>query len=166
MSKLIRRALIASGLFIGTAVAFSPTAFAGTTASATIGGNVTSTIAITASTGKANVDLAPDQNTVAVKVSDLAMGTNSVAGLTLTTSGTFNLDNQRTTIPFLVGVGVGATNAPVNYGASGNAASGIDTGAAAAPNTPYGLWIQYSTATGFQDPGAYGATINLSVADN
>ena len=37
-TKLIRRALIASGLFIGAAVAFSPTAFAGTTDSVTLAG--------------------------------------------------------------------------------------------------------------------------------
>ncbi|MHC5825077.1 MAG: hypothetical protein ACYT04_56830, partial [Nostoc sp.] len=155
-TKLIRRALVASGLFIGAAVAFSPTAFAGTTADVGIGGSVESTIAL-AVTGTANttIDLGPGKTEATVKVAGLEMGTNSSQGLTLTTSGTFNLNNGtngggRTNIPFKVGIGVGSTEA-ANYGDAGDSASGIDTAAAARTDTAYGLWIQYNTGADFQD---------------
>ena len=170
MSKLIRRALIASGLFISAAVAFSPTAFAADTADVTIEGNVASTLAIAVTPGSANtnLDLAPDQTGTEVKVADFTMGTNSSQGLKLTPSGSFNLNNGvggagRSNIPFTVAVGVGTDPAGA-YVATGSVA--INTGAAKATTTPYALYIKYSTADDFQDPGAYEATITLDVADN
>ncbi|MHC5821203.1 MAG: hypothetical protein ACYT04_36365, partial [Nostoc sp.] len=65
---------------------------------------------------------------------------------------------------FTVGVGVGTAAPAGAYVATGAVA--IDTLVAEAPTTPYALYIQYTTSAGFQDPGTYGATISLTVADN
>lgn len=172
-TKLIRRALIASGLFIGAAAGFSPTAFAdtGTTddsAIVNISGTVASTLGISASAPNTNLDLAPGQTNTTVRAATLAMGTNNSTGLTLNTSGSFVLTNDASgsvTIPFTVGIGVGSAPAST-YGATTTTDSGITINEAKAATTEYGMWIQYSTATGFQDPGSYTGQVTLSLSDN
>lgn len=165
-TKLIRRALIASGLVLGATTAFSPTAFAQTAAEVNIGGPVVTTLAINAGPGATNLNLAPAQTEVVANVSALTMGTNNSTGLTVTTRGVFNLVNGTGgTIPFTIGIGEGV-DAPATYGAPTTTESGINTGAAAAPTTAYGLWVKYSTNADFQDPGTYTAAIGLDVSDN
>lgn len=169
-TKLIRRALIASGLFIGTAVAFSPTAFAADTATVILSGTVASTLAITSTTTTeaGTLDLGGEGGTASahiVKVADLAITTNNEQGYTLTVDSGDLTKNGGTPIAYQVTSVADAATAP----ASGDfaTASGTDytVGTLVAGAAPKDLYIKYTPAA-LQDAGVYGATINLTVADN
>ncbi|MEH2361152.1 hypothetical protein [Nostoc sp.] len=169
-TKLIRRALIASGLFIGTAVAFSPTAFAGTTAgNVVLAGTVASTLDMTATrtTGPGNADqlvLTGDGTTaITVKVADLAITTNNTTGYTLTATEGNLTDGHNDTIAYkLASVNAGDTTTTPNF--SGTGALYTDSSTTTAGANPKDLYIKY-TPSAIQQAGTYGATIILAVTD-
>ncbi|MBN3893072.1 MAG: hypothetical protein HWQ43_29440 [Nostoc sp. JL31] len=166
-TKLIRRALIASGLFIGAAVAFSPTAFADTV---DIGGTVTSTLAITttAVTGvDTDLDLGGNDTTPTahiVQVADLGITTNNEQGYTLTVSSGNLTKTGGTSIAYQVTTVADGASAPVAGGFT--VASGTDytVSTTAAGAVAKDLYIKYTPAQ-LQDPGDYIAQITLNVAD-
>lgn len=166
--KTIRRAFIASGLVLGAVAAFTPNAFAATTGSVTLGGTVTSTLAIS-SAPTAAASALPLDGTAAgapqiVKVSALTIGTNNEQGLTLTaTSGNLaSTGGGGTPIAFQVTSVAAAATAPTTF----SVASGTDyqASSSAAGAFDQDLYIKYTPAA-LQDPDTYGALINLTVAD-
>ncbi len=168
-TKLIRRALIASGLFIGATAAFSPTAFAATDATVPLSGTVASTLAITstATAGASTLDLDGDGSAAEhiVKVADLAIATNNEQGYTLTvTSGNLTKDGG-TSIAYKVTTVDDAAAAPATGAFTIASGTAYTVPTTAAGSVPKDLYIQYTPAA-LQDAGAYVATINLTVADN
>ncbi|MGB3205929.1 MAG: hypothetical protein WBB28_13145 [Crinalium sp.] len=162
----IRRAVIASGLVIGAAAAFSPAAFADTSGSVNVSGTVTSTLAVTAaaSGSAANLDLDGDGTFAEhiVPVGDITMLTNNEQGLTLTVEPGSLTKTGGTAIPFQVTTVDDGTGAPT----AGVFASGNHTVATSAAGTDEkDLYIKYTPAA-LQDPGTYNATIAVSVVDN
>ncbi|MHC5720560.1 MAG: hypothetical protein ACYTX0_53205, partial [Nostoc sp.] len=112
----IRRALIASGLFIGTAVAFSPTAFAGTNnGTVTVSGSVASTLDLAAAptSNASGLELTNPTEQI-VKVAALTITTNNTTGYTLTASeGDLSDGSHGDTIPYLAATVVANASAPV-----------------------------------------------------
>lgn len=170
-TKLIRRFLIASGLFIGATAAFSPTAFAATTGTVGLQGTVASTLAIaaTATAGATTLNLqgagTAGVQTI-VKVADLAIDTNNSTGYTLTvTSG--NLVNATTTTPiaYQVTTVADAATAPVAGGFTVASGTNYTVASSAAGSLPKDLYMMHTPAQ-YQDPGTYTATITVTVADN
>lgn len=168
-TKLIRRFLIASGLFIGATAAFSPTAFAQVAATVPLSGTVTSTLAITstATAEAGTLDLDGDGTATEhiVKAADMAIATNNEAGYTLTVSSGNLTKTGGTSIAYQVTTVADAAAAPATGGFL--VASGTDytVSTAVAGSVPQDLYIKYTPAA-LQDAGIYGATINLSVVDN
>jgi len=170
-TKLIRRFLIASGLFLGATVAFSPAAFAATDGTVGLSGSVASTLAITAApTGGATSMNLQGTGTAGVEtiiqVADLAIDTNNSTGYTLTvTSG--NLVNTTATTPIAYQVTTVADGGTAPVTGAFTVASGTNytVASSAAGSVPKDLYIKYTPAQ-YQDPGSYSATINVSVADN
>ena len=166
-TKLIRRALIASGLFIGAAVAFSPTAFAGTTDSVTLAGTVASTLDIAATpTNAASGLILTGATEKIVKVADLAITTNNTTGYTLMASeGNLSDGAHGDTIAFQsASVADGAT-APLAADFTGTAGSFTDSSTTTSGSHDKDLYIKY-TPSATQAAGIYGGTINLTVTDN
>lgn len=102
-----------------------------------------------------------------VKVADLTIDTTNVYGFTLyVTSGSLTKTGGATSIPFRV------TTVPAGSGAPASSAfDNVPSGetyplvtTVAGPGD-CGLYIRYTPAD-LQDPGAYGATIDISVTDN
>ncbi|MHC5777356.1 hypothetical protein [Nostoc sp.] len=167
-TKLIRRALIASGLFIGTAVAFSPTAFASNTGSVTLGGTVTTTLAIvsTPKSAATALTLTGDGSTaIIVQVADLAITTNNTTGYTLTASEGDLSDPHGDTIAFKSASVVDAATAPIAADFTGTAGLFTDASTTTPGSNPKDLYIMY-TPSATQAAGTYGGTITLNVADN
>ncbi|MBD2775596.1 hypothetical protein [Iningainema tapete] len=158
-----------SALVLGATAAFTPAAFAGTTATVPISGTVASTLNIsaTATAGASTLNLTSGEKIV--KVADLAIDTNNSTGYTLTvSSGNLANPDSATPISYQVKVVDGTATAP----ASGDftVASGTDltdgtSVANGAGTNGKSLYIKYTPAA-LQDPGNYTGTINLSVADN
>ncbi|MHC5744530.1 MAG: hypothetical protein ACYTXT_22070 [Nostoc sp.] len=164
-TKLIRRALIASGIFIGAAVAFSPTAKAANTADVGLGGSVTSTVGIvTNNTTGTGLNLGGDGTTPTphvVQVADFTMSTNNEQGLSLSVPvGTMTKTNG-TTITYQVKVVDHLATAPEAVDFSSGDQT-YTTNAAGPANRD--LYINYTPAN-FQDPGAYTGSITLTVSD-
>jgi hypothetical protein len=165
----IRRAVIASGLVIGAAAAFSPAAFAGTTGSVGVSGSVTSTLAVTAAaTGDATtLDLDGDGSASEhiVHVGDLSMLTNNEQGLTLTVSSGNLTKTGGTSIPFQVTTVADAASAPATGDFAIASGSNYTVGTSTAGSVAKDLYMKYTPAS-LQDPGNYTASISVSVADN
>lgn len=168
-TKLIRRALIASGLFIGTAVAFSPTAFAATDATVPLSGTVASTLAITstATAGASILDLDGDGSAAEhiVKVADLAIATNNEQGYILTVTSGNLTKTGGTPIAYKVTTVTDAAAAPATGDFAIASGSNYTVSSTGFGSLPKDLYIQYTPAA-LQDAGAYVATITLNVADN
>jgi hypothetical protein len=163
------RVLVASGLVAVTSFMASTAAFALETASVVIGGTAPKTLAIEALPANYPVDLSPKQTNKKVKVADLQFGTNNSTGLNVTASGTFSLTNLTTDtqIGFRVAINDETANLgviPAVYSQSSSLIPLFSTSVAASINSPYSLYIRYSTLE-FLDPGIYTATINLAVTD-
>jgi hypothetical protein len=168
-TKLILRALIASGLFVGAAVAFSPTAFAGTTDSVILAGTVASTldIAATPTTGAGSAAdlLLTGASEKIVKVADLAITTNNSTGYTLTaTEGNLSDGAHGDTIAYKVATVVHGNTAPQATDFNGSSGFYTDSTTTTAGSNPKDLYIKY-TPSATQAAGTYGATITLNVAD-
>lgn len=166
MSKLIRRALIASGLFIGTAIPFSPTAFAGTTDSVILAGTVASTLDMTAApTSNASALNLTTPTEQIVKVANLAITTNNTTGYTLTASEGNLSDPHGDNIAFQSASVVAGAGTPGTLAFTGSAGTYTDASTTTAGQNDKDLYIKYlPSAT--QAAGIYGATITLNVADN
>ena len=142
-----------------------------TTASVTLGGSVTSSLSIASTpTGTASA-LNLSGGRKIVKVADLAISTNNEQGVTLTaSSGNLTKTNSVATG---AGTAIAYQVTSVDDGASAPDATAftVDSGDDyTVGNTTSGafdqdLFIMY-TPLALQDPGSYGSTINLSVADN
>lgn len=168
-TKSIRRALIVSGLFLGTAAAFSPAAFAATDATVDLSGTVASTLAITSETtgGAGTLDLDGDGTAAEhiVKAADMAITTNNEQGYTLSvTSG--NLTSAGgTPIAYQVATVADAAAAPATGDFTVTSGTAYTVATLAAGSVPKDLYIKYTPAA-LQDAGIYTATITLNVADN
>jgi len=170
LSTTLRRALVASGLVVATSFMAFSAVYAG---DVVIGGSVASTLALTSSDPNTTINLDAGQGQVTpveVKVAKVFMGTNNSAGLKVVPTGTFTLarttgDAAITPVQFTVGMGIGAAGTPASYVVSG-ATDMFSTNAPAPVNTEHSLWIKYSTAAVYQDPGDYAATITLTASDN
>lgn len=156
--------------FTSTTLAFaalliSSGALAATTGSVTLGGNVASSLTLTATPTAAasTLDLSGGQKIV--KVADIASSTNNEQGLTLTATSGDLTKAGGTSISFQVH--------SVNAGAAAPAAgafvipSGTDytAGSSVAGEFDQDLYILYTPAA-LQDPGAYAGSISLTVTDN
>lgn len=168
-TKLIRRFLIASGLFLGAAAAFSPAAFADTV---NIGGTVAPILSLTTTPEDTNNDLDLDGEGTAgehiVKVANLAVVTNNEQGLTFTVSSGSLAKSGGTSIPFQVTtVAEGGAAATDNFTvASGtNYTHSTGAGTVAANTKDRDLYIKYTPAA-LQDPGIYAGSMSVTVADN
>jgi hypothetical protein len=166
LSTTLHRVLVASGLVVATSFMAFSAVYAD---DVVIGGNVPSTLALTSSLPNTTIDLSPAQTNIEVKVAKVVMGTNNSAGLKVVPTGTFTLartapDAAITPVSFTVGMVAGSSGAPASYVASG--ADMFSTSAPAAITTEHSLYIKYSTAAVYQDPGDYAATITLTASDN
>lgn len=168
-TKSIRRVLIASGLVLGATAAFSPTAFAQTAGTVPLSGTVASTLAITsaATTEAGALDLDGDGTAAEhiVKAADMAIATNNEQGYTLTVSSGNLTKANGTPIAYQVTTVADAAAAPATGGFLVASGTNYTVSTAAAGSVPRDLYIKYTPAA-LQDAGAYGATINLTVADN
>lgn len=161
---------LASVLVLSATAAFTPVAFAGTTATVPLSGTVTSTLNISATptTGASTLDLSTASAQIA-EVADLAIDTNNSTGYTLTaSSGDLANPDSATPISYQVKVVDGTASAPVS--GDFTVASGTDltygtSGANASGTNGKSVFIKYTPAA-LQDPGTYTGTINLSVVDN
>jgi hypothetical protein len=173
---LFRCVLFASGLLGVTSFMAFTAAFAGTTATVDIKSIVNSTLAISViGTPNQNIDLSPGRDNSKVKVADLQFGTNNSTGLNVTATTIianpqFSLTNANTdtSVGFRVAINDETANPGVipaaGYSQSSSLVPLFSTSVAASINSPYSLYIRYSTLL-FLDPGIYTATINLTVTD-
>lgn len=165
----IRRAVIASGLVIGAAAAFSPAAFAGTNDTVPLSGTVTSTVSMTVTNKIAtSLDLKGDGTPSASyvsKVADVNISTNNSSGATVTaTFGNLVNPDGTTPIPVEVSAVDDGASAP---SATGNAVNNTNYtfGSNAAGSVDKDLYIKFTPAA-LQDPNTYESTLTLNVADN
>lgn len=164
----VRRALVLSSLVLGATTLFSAKAMAGTTGTVTLGGSVSSTLALTTTPTSAasTLDLTTATQQI-VRVADLAISTNNEQGYTLTaTSGDLSKTGG-TSIAYQVtttaaGTAAVASNFTVASGTSYTVAS---TAANATGTNGRDLSIMYTPAS-LQDPGSYTGSITVTVADN
>jgi hypothetical protein len=162
-ARLLTVAVIA---FAGAAIAPS-NAFAATTANVGIGGTVNSTLDIAATPTAAATTLNLTAGEKIAKVADLAITTNNTTGYTLTaTEGNMVRTGQEavTPIAFKVTTTADAAAAPVAGDFTGTAGLYTYADNATAGADPRDLYVTY-TPTAAQDPGAYTATITLTVLD-
>ncbi|AFZ12414.1 hypothetical protein Cri9333_1522 [Crinalium epipsammum PCC 9333] len=163
----IRRAVIASGLVIGAAAAFSPAAFADTV---NLSGTVTSTLALTTSptagpNSAANLPLNSATEQI-VRIADLAVSTNNNTGYTLTVSSGSLTKSGGADIPFQVVVtddGTAAASGDFTV-ASGTAYTYSTASANAAGSNGKDLSMKF-TPDALQDPGNYTASVSVTVVD-
>ncbi|MHC5936352.1 hypothetical protein [Nostoc sp.] len=168
MSKLIRRALIASGLVIGAAVAFSPTAFADSTGTGTstenydISGSVTPVSTVTKGT-LTNTNLNLNSTAIAKVADGMTIYTNSQDGAVLNVAVTTELtDLNSNTIPTYVQLVNHSDTPPTTAFVTASDTANATGGAAAASKD---LYVRYApTAT--QVAGTYTGTITLTLQDN
>jgi hypothetical protein len=143
----------------------SSAAIADTTGSVTLGGEVLTSLEITAvdTAGASALVLSGGQKIA--KVSDIAMTTNNEQGLTLTATSGNLTKTGGTSIAFQVTSVADAATAPV--AGAFVIASGTDytVGTVAAGAAAVDLYILYTPAT-LQDPGDYAGSIDLTVTDN
>jgi hypothetical protein len=150
-------------LIVGSFV-ISSSAFAETTATVELGGQVTSTLVLASATATAADELDLMNGRQIVKVADLTMTTNNEQGLTLTASSGALTKLNGTAIPYQVTTVVGGAAADASeFLVASGALYSLNTFGAG--NFGKDLYIMYTPAE-FQDPGYYGSTINLSVSDN
>lgn len=168
-TKSIRRALIASGLFLGATAAFSPTAFAQTAATVPLSGTVATTLAMTsvATTEAGTLDLDGDGTAAEhiVKVADVAIATNNETGYTLTVSSGNLTKTGGTSIAYQATTVSDAATAPATGGFTVASGTNYTVSTAAAGSVPKDLYVKY-TPGALQDAGTYVGTISLNVADN
>jgi hypothetical protein len=102
-----------------------------------------------------------------VKVADVTMGTNNATGLKLVFDSDVAFVNANAKTPIAVGVQVLAGASPTTPTSAYITSAGtlVTETAAQAVNTPYSLFVEYTPAA-LQDPGAYSASIGLTVTDN
>ena len=165
----IRRAIIASGLVIGAAAAFSPAAFAGTSDTVDLSGSVNSTLDMAVTNKIATpLDLKGDGTTSASYVSkaaDVNIATNNSTGATVTvTFGDLVNPDGTTPIPVEVSAVNDGGSAPSTTGVAANN-TGYTFGTNAAGGFDKDLYIKFTPAD-YQDPNSYGSTLTLNVADN
>jgi hypothetical protein len=166
LSTNFRRVLVASGLVVASSFMASA-AFAGITGSVPLSGTVATTLAVTATpvnNTSMNLTTASVQR---VKVADVTMGTNNATGLKLVFDSDVAFVNANAKTPIAVGVQVLAGASPTTPTSAYITSAGtlVTETAAQAVNTPYSLFVEYTPAA-LQDPGAYSASIGLTVTDN
>lgn len=166
-SKVFSRVLMTAGVVAGV-VSLPSIASADTSANIGVGGNVPSTLAITAAAdgGATSTSVTTGTETIA-KIADLSMETNNSTGLTLTVNAGTVTNGDSETMPFEVliledGASTPATTAfsagTQTYNSGGANASGASIGLR-------DLYIKYKPAA-LQDPGTYSGTVTVTVADN
>jgi hypothetical protein len=161
----IRRALVLSGLVLGSATLFAPQAMADTVP---LQGVVTSTLALTttptAGAGTLSLSAATQQ---IVPVADLAIATNNEQGYTLTVTSGNLTKSGGTAIPYQVTTTADTVAAVAgDFSGAPGATYTFSTSAANASGTNgRDLSIMYTPAA-LQDPGTYVGTITVTVADN
>ncbi len=163
-AKTFRNTLIASTLVVAGAALATP-AKADTV---NLGGSVASTSAVTSTaTAEASTlnlyGAGTAQTNVVVKVADMALITNNTAGVTLTATGDGGLTNGTSTQVYQVLIVADAAAPPADsaFSSATDAKSVTDFVSGAAARD---LYIEYD-APALLDPGAYTATITVSVAD-
>ncbi|NJN49343.1 MAG: hypothetical protein HC805_05640 [Alkalinema sp. RL_2_19] len=166
-SKVLSRVLMTAGLVAGV-VTLPSTAFAATTADVTVGGTVTSTLAVSATPdGAAATGLTMTQGTETIaKIADVAVETNNSTGLTLTVNDGLMTNPDGQTIAYDVLLVADGAAAPTTGFADGQityATTGANATAAAEGNRD--LYINF-TPSALQDPGVYSGTVTMTVADN
>lgn len=150
---------------LAASLVVSSLAVAGTTATITLGGSVSSTLEITAVEGAAAdaLDLSVGQKIV--KVADIEMSTNNDQGLTLTATSGDLTKAGGVSIAFQVTTVADAASAPVAGAFTIPSGTDYTAGTIAAGSDVSDLYIMY-TPPGSQDPGDYAGTIELTVSDN
>jgi hypothetical protein len=159
--------LIATAITIVTATIAPSKAFAATTANVPIGGSVAQTLDIQSTTdpGAAALDLTTAGEKT-VKVATLAINTNNSTGYTLTINdGTMVRTGEAgsTPIAYQVSTVIAGEAAPTTFAAGNHTYS--SAAANATGSNGRDLYIRYTPAA-LQDPGAYTATVTMTVADN
>lgn len=152
------------GALLG-ALTLATSALAASSGTVAIGGTVTTTAAVDVGTPLTEAT-ALDLNTASqqvVKVADLTVSTNNATGLTLTvSSGNMVKGDGNTPIPYQVTTVADEAQQPTSFAVASGTPYTVTTSAAGV--VPLDLYVAYTPAEN-QDPGAYSATINLSVTD-
>lgn len=160
--SLVSRTSSFRSLLLGALLVAASASAATDTATVLISGTVASAANITASAGGANLVMDGIGVTVEehiIKVSDLVVSTNNLAGVTVAATSSGALTNAHdVAVPFTMGVF--ATDAVPASAAFPSPSLSRPTAA-----TPCYLWIAYSPAL-VLDPGLYQATITLTLTDN
>ena len=168
----LRRFLIASSLIVApiATIGFASTALADTTSTVTLGGSVSSTLAVTSSaTSDASslpMSISTPGNQV-VKIADLTVTTNNSAGLTLTAT-TGDLTSGSDTVPFTVAAVDDGGTAPTSFATTSGSTYSlpVTTGFNATTGEKnIDLYIQVQNPT-LPKKGTYAGSILLTVADN
>jgi len=157
------KSTVINSIMVGL-LAASASAAAATSGSVTLGGTVTSTLAITSTStaGASTLDLSTGEKIV--KVADISMITNNEQGLTLTASSGNLTKTGGTSLAYQVtSVNDGAAPPDNTAFPVASGSNYVFTTSAAGPAAE-DLYIMYNPAT-YQDPGAYSATITLTVTD-
>lgn len=159
MNRLALCSLVACTTLLSSA------AFADTSASVTLGGSVSSSLAITSTPTAAasTLDLSGGQKLV--KVADLSTGTNNEQGLTITATSGDLTKAGGTSIAFQVHSVADGAGAPVAGAFLVSSGTDYTVGSSAAGAFDRDLYILYTPAA-LQDPGSYSGSISLTVADN
>jgi hypothetical protein len=150
---------------VSSAALLSSAAFADTTASVTLGGTVTSSLAITSTPTAAASTLDLSGGEKLVKVADLAIGTNNEQGLTLSATSGDLTKAGGTAIAFQVHTVADGAGAPIAGAFVVASGTDYDVGSLAAGAFDRDVYILYTPAA-LQDPGAYSGSISLTVTDN
>ncbi|MBL0212939.1 MAG: hypothetical protein IPQ07_03580 [Myxococcales bacterium] len=150
---------------LAASLVVSSLAVAGTTATVTLGGSVSSTLEITSvdTAAAGALDLSAGQKIV--KVADIEMSTNNDQGLTLVaTSGNLTKAGG-VSIAFQVTSVADAASAPAAGAFTIPSGSDYSAATSVAGSDVSDLYIKYTPASS-QDPGDYAGTIELTVSDN
>ena len=170
--KSLNRFLLVSGLTLGVSCFGASSAMAQLTDdTVTLSGNVTSTLDVDAvdTAAAATLTLQGAGNDQIVKVADVLLTTNNTGGIAMSTAAVGNIvssDGGTTAIAFDLfsvddGVAAPAAGAFTAGAYAQNFTTGFDP---ATGQLPVDLYIRYDSPA-LVDPGTYGATITLQVAD-
>lgn len=169
--KRFNRFLLVTGLALGASCFGASSAMAQVTDTVTLSGTVTSTLDIEAvdTAEAAALTLQGGGADVIVQIADVLLTTNNAGGVAMSTAGAGSITSSTggtTTIPFdLVSVDDGVTAPAAGAFTAGAYAQNFTTGFdGTTGQLPVDLYIRYDSPD-LVDPGAYGATVTLEVAD-
>lgn len=169
--KGFNRFLLVTGLALGASCFGASSAMAQLTDdTVTLSGSVTSTLDVNAvdTAAAAALTLQGAGTDVIVQIADVLLTTNNTGGITMSTAAGGSItssDGGTSTIAFdLVSVDDGVAAPAAGAFGAGAYTQNFTTGFDAAGQLPVDLYMRYDSPA-LVDPGTYGATVTLQVAD-